>query len=361
MLRFIFALIVLLHGAIHLMGFAKAYGFGVFPQLSKEISKPAGAMWLVSALMMLATGALFLLKKDWWWLGLAAALLSQYLIVMVWQDAKFGTLANLILLVAALLAYTGWRFENRYRQDVQKNLTRTQAIQPKVVTESDLAHLPAPVQAYLRYVGVVGKPRVQHFRVEFEGEMREKGKDWFPFRSEQYDFFDQPTRLFFMKGVLYGLTVPGYHAYKNGTASMEIKPFGIIPIVDIHGDILNRAETVTLFNDLCLMAPAALIQPNITWEAIDSTSAKAHYTVGDITIAATLYFNEAGQLINFISDDRYAVSGSGMKQYRFSTPVHQYQNFDGFNLCSEGDAVWHYPDGAFTYGKFRMRTVEYNR
>lgn len=360
MLRFIFAFIVLIHGAIHLMGFAKAYGFGVFPQLTKEISKPAGALWLVSALMLVTTGALFLLKKDWWWLGLAAVLLSQYLIVTVWQDAKFGTLANLILLVAASLAYTGWRFENRYQQDVQTGLMRAKTIQPTVVTDADLAHLPAPVQAYLRYVGVVGKPQVHHFRVVFEGEMREKGKDWFPFRSEQYDFFDQPTRLFFMKATLFGMTVPGYHAYKNGIASMEIKPFGIIPIVDIQGNVLNQAETVTLFNDLCLLAPAALIQPNIAWETIDSLSAKAQYTVGNITIAATLFFNETGQLINFISDDRYAISGSDMKHYRFSTPVHQYKNFNGFNLCSDGDAVWHYPDGAFTYGKFRMQTLEYN-
>lgn len=54
-------------------------------------------------------------------------------------------------------------------------------------------------------------------------------------------------------------------------------------------------------------------------EGIDSTSAKGIFINGDISILATLYFNEEGQMINFISDDRTAVSD--MMQYLFSTPV----------------------------------------
>src|SRR5690606_41027563 len=54
-----------------------------------------------------------------------------------------------------------------------------------------------------------------------------------------------------------------------------------------------------------------------------------------ITISAVLYFNNKGQLINFISDDRTDVSD--MKQYRFSTPVHRYKNINGMNILAEGE------------------------
>lgn len=54
-------------------------------------------------------------------------------------------------------------------------------------------------------------------------------------------------------------------------------------------------------------------------EGIDSTAAKGIFINGDISILATLYFNEEGQMINFISDGRTAVSD--MMQYLFSTPV----------------------------------------
>jgi len=107
-----------------------------------------------------------------------------------------------------------------------------------------------------------------------------------------------------------------------------------------------------------LMAPATLIDSRIQWEAIDGASAKATFTNQGVSISAILYFNEKGQLVDFVSDDRYAVAD--MKQYRFSTPAGNYKNFNGYNIMSYGEAIWHYPDGKFTYGKFNLQSVEYN-
>jgi hypothetical protein len=195
-------------------------------------------------------------------------------------------------------------------------------------------------------------------RVVFEGEMREKGKDYFPFTSEQYNFFDEPTRLFFMKAKINGMLVPGYHRYLQATASMDIKLFGLFSIVKHSGDVMNKAETVTLFNDMCLMAPATLIDKRIQWEIINNNSAKATFTNHGITIIATLYFNDHGQLINFISNDRTAVAD--MSQYPFSTPAKDFRKINDIIVAGYGEAVWHYPEGKFTYGKFYLKEIEYN-
>lgn len=358
MLRTSLITLLLLHGIIHLAGFAKAFQYGEFPQLTKDISRTSGTLWLLAALLFLLSAALMIWKKEWWPLGMAAAILSQLLIISSWQDAKYGSIANVIVLIAAVFAFGAWRFENRYKKDLAEGIARTQSTKNELITEADLQHLPEPVQRYLRYAGVLHKPKIHSMKVTFDGEMRDRGKDYFPFHSEQYNFFDQPTRLFFMKAQMFGVTVPGYHAYKNGTASMEIKLFGLIPIIDKRGDILNKAETVTVFNDMCLMAPATLIDKNIQWEAIDSSSAKARFTCNGISISATLFINPEGQLTNFISDDRYAVGD--MKQYRFSTPVNDYKDFNGYHVMGYGEAVWHYPEEAFTYGKFHLKSVTYN-
>lgn len=358
MLRFLFAFIILIHGLIHLMGFAKAFGYGNITQLTKEISKPAGMLWLAAAIVCIATAVLIVFQKNWWLIGIAAAVLSQALIIGAWADAKFGTVANIILLLGAILSFGSWRFEQQYQKDVQEGLARTRDLEAALLTEQDIRHLPEPVQRYLRYTGALNKPKVHSVRIVFEGEMRDRGKDWFAFRSEQYNFFDRPTRLFFMKARMFGLTVPGYHAYKNGDASMQIKLFGLIPVVNLHGGVLNKAETVTIFNDICLLAPAALIDPAIQWQAVDSVSAQATYTVAGNTITATLFFNEAGQLVDFRSDDRTAISD--MKQYPFTTPVRDYWNVDGRQVVHYGEAVWHYPDEVFTYGKFNLKEIEYN-
>lgn len=123
---------------------------------------------------------------------------------------------------------------------------------------------------------------------------------------------------------------------------------------------MNKGETVTVFNDMCLMAPALLIDKRIKWENSDSTSADAVFTNNDITISAKLLFNEQGQLVNFISDDRYDLSGDTPMNFRFSTPVREYRNYNGINVMSYGEAIWHYPDGEFVYGKFRLKDMEYN-
>jgi hypothetical protein len=49
-----------------------------------------------------------------------------------------------------------------------------------------------------------------------------------------------------------------------------------------------------------------------------------------------------------------------MKQYPFSTPISDYRNINGINVMTRGDAIWHYPDGEFTYGKFLLKDIEYN-
>jgi hypothetical protein len=249
-------------------------------------------------------------------------------------------------------------FENCFKKDVKYNLQRTNALSTEMLTEADLQSLPEPVKHYLRYAGVLNKPKVKNVRIVFDGEMRDKGRDWFPFHSEQYNFFDEPTRLFFMKAKMFGLTVLGYHKYSTATAMMDIRLFGLFPVVKQSGETMDKAETVTLFDDMCLMAPATLIDKRIQWQEIDNTSTKATFTNAGITITAILYFNEQGQLIDFTSDDRTAITD--MKQYRFSTPAIDYKNINGINIMTRGETIWHYPDGNFTYGKFVLKEIEYN-
>jgi len=102
-----------------------------------------------------------------------------------------------------------------------------------------------------------------------------------------------------------GIPTVGIHLYKNATAIMKIKLAGLFTIVDGKGKEMDQGETVTVFNDMCYMAPASLIDKNIRWEILDSLSVKATFANGKQTISAVLHFNEKGELINFISKDRF--------------------------------------------------------
>jgi hypothetical protein len=95
-MKVVFSMILAIHGLIHLIGFAKAFSYGNITQLTKEIAKPIGLLWLATALLLIIATILFVLKKDGWSIiAIIAAIGSQILIISVWQDAKFGTTPNL--------------------------------------------------------------------------------------------------------------------------------------------------------------------------------------------------------------------------------------------------------------------------
>lgn len=357
--KIIFVLMVAFHGLIHLLSFLKAFDLVQINKLTRPISRPLGLLWLVAALVLVVTAAAFVFKVQWWWIvAIVGALLSQILIFTAWKGARVGSIPNLILLIVAILALGSLRFESGYRQDVYSAQEQARGLPVEILTESDLQTLPPPVQRYLRYVGVVGKPKVVSIFAEITSEMSQREGAYFPLTAEQYNFFNQPTRLFFMKGRMFGLTVPGYHRYQEKSAAMDIRLFGLLPVVKVDGAVMFEADTVTMFNDMCLMAPATLIDQRITWQAVDDLTVKGIFTNQGTTISAMLHFNEEGQLVNFVSNDRWDVST--MKQYPFSTPVSRYRNINGYNLATYGEIIWHYPDGDFVYGKLHITNIVYN-
>jgi len=112
-MKILLAGLIIIHGLIHLLGFVKAFNLGEISQLTKPIPKPLGLLWLSAAILFLTTAGLVLLKKENWpYMGMAAVLLSQLLIVVHWKDAKFGTIANFLILVTCLLAYGKYHFQS---------------------------------------------------------------------------------------------------------------------------------------------------------------------------------------------------------------------------------------------------------
>jgi hypothetical protein len=227
------------------------------------------------------------------------------------------------------------------------------------LTETDIRELPEPVKKYLRFTGSIGKAKVNNFKIEFTGKIRKNEQsEWMPFTSEQYNFMHTPTRLFFMKAVMKGLPVAGYHCFKNGDAFMDIRLFSLLKVQYQEGVEMDVSETVTFFNDMCCLAPPSLIDKRIKWLDIESNKVKASFTNNNITVFAWLHFNDTGELINFISDDRYSADAG--KQYPWATPLKDYQEINGYKLMGNAETIYSYPDRDLCYGTFKLIRIEYN-
>lgn len=249
-----------------------------------------------------------------------------------------------------------------WKKAVLEALERTKNIKNEMLTEKDIQHLPAIVQKYLHYTGSVGKEKVTNFKAVFKGGIRSNSsEEYMPLKSVQYNFTDKPTRLFYIVAKKKGIPAKGIHLYSDEKAIMLVKILGLFTVVNASGKEMDQGETVTLFNDMCFMAPASLIDHNIAWKEIDNLTAEAKFTNGSITIGATLYFNEVGELVDFMSNDRFETTdGKTYKNFPWLTPVTGYTNVNGYRLPSGAKLIYKHPDEDFCYGEFNLVSIEYN-
>ena len=353
-------ILILIHGLIHVMGFVKGFELLEVKQLAQPISRYFGILWLLGfILLMVAAFYLFSNNNYYWIIAFAAVILSQILIINFWKDAKFGTIANIIILISVVLAFSKIGFYKRYQTDVNAALNSPPYFDNSLLTVVDIQHLPEPIKKYLNYTGAIGKPKANNFRIVMKGKLRKNEQsEWMSFKSEQHNFMHNPTRLFFMNAVMKQLPVAGYHCFKNGDAFMDIRLFSIFKVQYQEGADMDKAETVTFFNDMCCMAPATLIDNRIVWQDKGNNVVQATFTNNGISISANLNFNETGELVNFISNDRYNVDAG--KKMPWSTPLSNYRTKDNLTLAKYAETINTYPDRDMVYGKFEIESVSYN-
>ncbi|HMU03682.1 MAG TPA: hypothetical protein PJ990_08670 [Saprospiraceae bacterium] len=363
MLKIIFIIIIILHGLIHLMGFVKAYGYADVSALKREISKPMGIIWLVATVLFVTTAILFAFGNDAWvYVGIASMIVSQAMIWMYWQDAKLGSIVNVLVLIVVFSSFFHQDFKYKYKREVTAGLTQTSNIPSDILTEEDIKHLPPLIQKYIRYSQSVGKPKIHNFKVTMSGEIRSyESQDWMSFTSEQYNFIPATTRLFFLNATKKLLPVSGLQSFKGGVASMDIRLLSTFNLQNMEGKEMNVSETVTFFHDLCWLAPGALIDERIRWKISEGNRVSATFTFNGITIAAWLYFNQKGELVNFESEDRYAVNIDGKNtQLSWRTPLEEYKEIGGYRLASYATTITTYDNGDFVNATFNIDDVKVN-
>lgn len=362
-MKYFFSFLIFLHGAIHLMGFLKAYKLAQIEQITASISKFSGILWLFTFTLFMVSGITYLAKLNCWYVfAFAAVIISAILIGGVWHDAKFGTIANVIILCSAIVGFGTSSFQNKFEKDVRAGIAQTGTFQESILTGADIEYLPEPVKKYIRNSGAIGKPKVNNFRLAFTGKMRKDEKsEWMPITAVQYSFINDASRYFFLKAKMKGLPVAGYHRYKNGEAKMDIKLFSLIKVQYQAGKEMNISETVTFFNDMCCMAPATLIDKRIKWIETNGNIVRASFTNHNITIFANLFFNDKGELTNFVSNDRYAYDDKeGMIKLPWSTPLKNYREINGMNRFTTAEAIYKYTEKDFCYAIFHLTNVDYN-
>ncbi len=347
-MKILFLVLTLLHAGIHFLGLRKA------PQL--------GWLWVLTGILLLVFAYFYFRDANYAWLpGGIAILISQWLILSNWKEARYGTILNLLLLMLVLVEFGAFRMLKHFDILVESRLKNNATNSSQLITEADMVHLPLIVRKYLSYTNSVGKPKVLNFRAVFNGGMRSNPDvPYMPMKTIQFNFTQEPSRFFRFTATKAGMPVAGIHSYDSTGAIFKAKLLNWFPIIDAKGHQLKQAETVTVLNDFCIIAPGALIDQRIQWEQVNDTVVIARFTNPPFMVSAQLYFTEEGQLVNFISNDRFETDGKTYKNYPWETPVSDYKEFNDYKLGTRAGLWYDRPDGRFQYGELELVDVEYN-
>ena len=357
-MKIIFAVVLLLHSLIHLMGVARAFWPGSIPQLSRNITRTEGVFWLLSFSVLFAAFIFYFFRKEWWpATAIFGVILSQFLISLNWQDARFATLINLLILAMALSAVGKNRFDNRVLKETSSILSSAGSSYSLQNPEA----LPPIVQKWLKVSGSLDHPIPKTVRLEQQGEMRitKKGK-WMPFSAVQYFNAEAPAFVWKTRVKAFPLVdLSGRDKLQNGKGEMLIQLFSLFTVAHAAGDQKVDSGTLQRFLGEICWFPSAALRPYLSWEQINDNSAKAVFNQEGLEVEGIFHFSAEGRLQSFEAM-RYFGTGKDAKKEKWVIEVLKNDVFQGISVPSQCKVTWQLPEGDFHWLSLKITSLEFD-
>ncbi|OWW23244.1 hypothetical protein B4Q04_21775 [Zobellia sp. OII3] len=360
-MRIVFVLLLILHGLIHLFGFLKAFGLSEFNAIQQPISRPMGLLWLLAFVLFGLTALRYLKPSELWWIfGFLAVVLSQFLIISFWADAKFGTLFNVVVLAVALAGYGSFAFRKKVHRETREMLSQAHSLQKAPVSKEMVSEMPPVVQKWLLNSGTIGKEPAGtvYLQQDLQMQMKPGQNDWIHARAEQY-FTAQPPAFNWSVRLKMNpiLALAGRDKFENGKGEMSIKLFSLFSMVDAKNNAKTNEATLQRYLAEIVWFPSNALQNYITWEPIDGTSAKATMRYKGTQGSGVFHFDENGNFVKFTAM-RYK-DAQDTRPTEWTVTAIKTERHQGIKIPVELKADWKLGGTTWTWLKVKIRKVEY--
>lgn len=363
-MRLVIVIIVGIHGLIHLFGFLKAYEIIKFEGFNIPISKSMGLLWLLAFLFFFGTWIMLILRLEKWWIfSIIGIILSQLLIFGFWQDARFGTLMNVLILIPVLVNYGAYNFNHKVNYEALQMLQKGSSLYSATITEHDIVDLPEVVQKWLKNSGVLETELVQSVFLEQDLRMKLKPEHnkWIQGKAKQYFTTDPPAFNWSVQIKMNGLIpISGMDKCINGQGTMTMNLLSLIPIVKVKPEPnINQAALQRYLAEI-IWFPAAALSPHIKWKSVDNFSAKAIMDYGGTQGDGVFYFDTAGNFEKFET-----LRFRDVKKDSIPTPwvakALKLEVVNGIKIPVESEVSWELDAGTWTWLKIHIKKIAYNK
>ncbi len=270
---------------------------------------------------------------------------------------------TLLLLTATSLFLTSCSsLRPLFNEEVQTEIGKYKTMQKEIISEKEIATLPAALQKYLHVCGYVGKEKMWNARIVWQNAAIKRAHNggWTPLECTQYNFVPTPARIVYLNAAMWGI-IPfdGRDKYQDGAGNMYIRVMNTFVVENAVGKEMDQSSLVTILAE-SMMVPSYLLQPHFQWKEIDSTTVEGTLTHNGISVKGIFYFNQQGEYIRFETKDRFHSSGGVHKNYPWLVHVYNYKDFGEFKQASKITTTWITESGEFLYWDGEIKSVEYN-
>lgn len=254
--------------------------------------------------------------------------------------------------------------KSEFKKDIKSLIAENQLqANSEVFTDDDFSHMPTVIQKYIQGCGYIDTPKMSYLKMEYHNVDFMQGKNGPSLTIDytQYNFVNKPCRMALIDSNMFGIPFEGYDYYQNGTGGMKGVIAKAITLFNQTGTDMDKACLATFLAE-SLFAPTILLQDYITFEEISEFEVIATITYNEQTASGIFTFNEQYEMVSFTTNDRAVAETDGTMEYiPWSALCDEYRiSENGIKSPTKFQAVWHYPDGDFTYFDGVISNISYN-
>lgn len=273
----------------------------------------------------------------------------------------FLTLLCVIIILIAICWISHSLFNRKILNEISEIRGESDSCATSKVTLEELSELPQPVSNWLKSSGVVNNEKINFvwLRQEAKMKMNPEQQTWNHITAEQWFSIEAPAFIWEVKmDILPFLKIVGRDKFFEGKGEMLIKIFSLFNVVNEKGVKMDEG-TLQRFLGEIVWFPTAALSPYITWEEIDSLTAKATMDYKGTKGSGTFHFNKKGDFIRY-SALRYKGNEPNAKRYKWEINVSEYEVMNGVRIPVKMTATWKLDKGDWTWLDLEVKEIKYN-
>jgi hypothetical protein len=243
----------------------------------------------------------------------------------------------------------------KFGKQVKELFAQSKSISHQQFHKKQIDSLPEPVQRYFNHILKEGQPYISYARIKHEGQFKaDLKKSWMNIKGEQYATTQKPG--FIWKGTTAMFVARDMYISDKGRLIVSL--FSVYNIVDAkEKEKYDIGEILRWLGESVLYPTNFLPSERLQWFPIDYNTAKLTFNYNGLSLFFNITVNEIGEITE-METKRY-FGEENLETWIIKAT--DYKELNNVIIPTVFDVLWRLDKGDFSYAKFNITEVEYDK